>query len=334
MNNNATTFVCAAVHIAAAFVLGVYPQPAIAMELLHRQGVLVLQSGQVIEGEISLTNGVYTVKVVENGELRFRRKAVRLHRQTMDQAYLAMRDELPPGDAAARLKLAGWCLKNDLPARAADQLLAISIEDPGNAQAGYLERRLQSRELAPPPVVVSQLPPATADNPETAAQDLTASQLTEFSTTIQPVLLNTCATSTCHGGRGKTTLVLIRPSAAGLLGARHTRRNLARIRPYLQFEGGGTKLLSAARTPHAAASAPLNSESPQFKALQQWVNSLAWIQEAQSSGQLSASPAAEPGALPPGADAPGAATKIIHGDPTSPEAFNQQFHTTPAGAGN
>ncbi len=325
MNNNTPSIL-----IAAALLAALCAPPLHGQELLHRRGVLVLQSGQVMQGEISLHNGVYTVKVVENGELRFRRKAVRLHRDTMDQAYLAMRDELTPSDVGQRLKLASWCLKNNLPSRTADQLLAVSLLEPGNTQLSYLERRLQSRELAPEPVAVASPPPVTPDNPDTAARDLTASQLTQFSTTIQPVLLNNCATSTCHGGRGDTTLTFIRPSAAGLLAKRHTHRNLARIRPYLQAESSGVKLLNAARTPHAGATAPLSAESSQYQVLADWVNSLAWIrseiQPQWAPGETTTTDTAgNTPATPQKAAVPG---KIIHGDPTSPEAFNQRFHPT------
>ena len=111
-------------------------------------GVLVLRNGQFLKGEIIRHGDSYRVRVAEGSEIRIPSADVRLESDSLEGAYVQQRDLLAATDLDGRLRLAAWCLRAELPHRAADQLLAVRSFDPEYDGLDAVERRLAAWHLS------------------------------------------------------------------------------------------------------------------------------------------------------------------------------------------
>ena len=99
-----------------------------------------------------------------------------------------------------------------------------------------------------------------------------------FTQSVQPVLMNHCTGSGCHGLQSDTGMKLIRISAGKSPSRRFTQRNLYSVLHYVDQENPSkSKLLTAAAGPHGTVQNAIFSEreAAQYKRLVDWVGQIA-----------------------------------------------------------
>jgi hypothetical protein len=177
-----------------------------------------------------------------------------------------------------------------------------------------------------------------------------------FVQVVQPILMNHCMTSGCHGLQSDGRLQLMRPSSAQGPSRRVTQRNLYTVLQCMDWDNPAKSiLLTAPRAPHGGGRAAVfaDRQVTQYRRLTEWVFHVTGKQlpeEAASAeqGMFSAidAPAAAQGEeetpprpLPaklvharpmPRAAQPAKAATSAAGDPFDPASFNQQLPPEPA----
>jgi hypothetical protein len=260
-------------------------EPAVSPQM----GVLVLRNGYVVQGQITQAGDRYLVTLGASDEIRLPVSAVEFQCRTLDEAYQRKRDALDGSSVNQRLELAEWCLRQQLLHRAADQFLAAQLLEPANARVQHLDRRLElaalpPREATPTAQASSATRVSTAtqsgptmvsfDDLDRALRHLPAGTLEQFTNVVQPVLLNRCSLSTCHGQSSKSEYRLLRPASGETLPRRFTQRNLlATLQMTDRRSPDSSPLLKAPTSPHGTAPAAIfgDHDRHQYEALVRWV---------------------------------------------------------------
>jgi hypothetical protein len=336
-----------------------------ASPLAPQPGVLVLRSGRVLRGEIVRVGDRYRVVLGGQDEVGVPADSVELQAATLAAAYHVRAQQLSPRSTAAdHLALADWCVRYELWDEAAQELAAARALEPDGASAQALERRLRLAARPSPPdsgpgPAVAPPPPAPLDL-EGYCRDLPPGTVEAFTNQIQPLLINRCGTSGCHGPRCESAFQLLYPSANRVLPRHTTQRNLYSVLRYVDRQHPETSpLLVQATTPHGngARAAVSARDQNQLAKLVNWIQTAAGPRAAAtqlpSSGPVLApvaalrgvttlqstpaptSRAAEP---PPAAAGSGTATEspapaertasASGEDPFDPEIFNRRYLRT------
>lgn len=212
---------------------------------------LLLHGGHILQGEVSQVEGVYHVKT-DTGEIRIAVNRVERIFDTIEDIYRWKRTLIRVGSHSDHIQLAKWCLKFELLDLAQRELVAAELAESGTPMVDYLQRRLTAKRkaqtethtkttrepqlLAPSPTAKS-FPPApspmvqpeastTIETLEKVVRSISPRSMAQFSRTIQPILLNNCATGGCHVGTGREKMRLNRNGLTGKAGRRVTQRNL------------------------------------------------------------------------------------------------------------
>jgi hypothetical protein len=233
--------------------------------------ILVLKTGHVMEGDIKQVGTQMCVRRGTSEVWIAANKTMRLSPDWLD-AYAFMQTLIKEDVASDRIKLARWCHTNKLPAQALEQARIALALQPENADAKQLvtllERALQ--EPPPQPTAAKLTPTPTPKLEPVAAVDVTAETLISFSSKVQPILMNTCAS--CHAADADRKFHLERVSAGGHKVA--TQRNLAAVLQYVDLDRPTiSPLLVKAVTPHGRdLTAPIRDRSAKpFESMQQWI---------------------------------------------------------------
>lgn len=312
--------------------------------------LLLLRNGETLVGEITLEQGRYVVHLA-SGQVRIKADDVRAVCADLEAAYDLLAQQVDRNDLAGRLRLAQWCLKQALHPQAAAQLDAAQRLAPGDPQAALLRRQLDL------------LAERSADRPASRAAAAAASSLTEssldglppgvmesFVATVQPLLLNQCASGACHGARSEQSWKMVRVSQGRARSRRLSLRNLQACLSMVDASSPhGSPLLARATAAHATGAAPLRDA--QYQLLLEWVLRAATTPTPLSPLTVQHAAAAPPGLVRPhttperstssartsatlaGLRTPAAPSEPHHsnasdapsGDPLDPAAFNRRF---------
>lgn len=199
--------------------------------------VLLLKSERILEGEIERLGDRYRVRRGASEAWIPAEQALRLC-ASLDEALSQMRSRMHTGDADERLRLARWCLTNNLREQALAEAKSALEMRPSHAESISFVRSLERSQLTtqptPPPApaapAATKRAPAFAKPP--AAIDVNAESLSQFSQKIQPILMNACAN--CHSAGRAGEFQLLRPFEGGQRGA--TQKNLAAVLAQLNVE--------------------------------------------------------------------------------------------------
>lgn len=213
------------------FAITVFPHAAWCDEsaLVPETGVVVLRNGHVLQGEITKTGNTYVVAVTGGGELRIAATSVDFVAHDLAEAYRVKRTALGRGTARGHLMLAYWCQHHDLLAESADQLMKARSLNPKQPGLDRLENLLLLNAAGPKSTATptASIPDTvTIEQIERSLAVLSSDAVHGFSNVIQPLLLNRCAATTCHGGRSKSDFQLQRPPWGNSMTQRFTQRNL------------------------------------------------------------------------------------------------------------
>ncbi|MBC8350720.1 MAG: hypothetical protein H8E66_01955 [Planctomycetes bacterium] len=315
--------------------------PSIASAESPQKGVLLLKHGATLSGFITPAGDRYVVLLGESGEARVPAADVTAFVGSLQEAYELKRSALDDS-FASRVALTQWCLKHEMLARAADQILAAERQFGPQQELESLHQRLLVTAVAQSPT----------DQPTNGGQiakvgfeeelrELPTSAIDSFTSSVQPLLLNRCATGGCHNTRGTSEFVLFRPFFGQATTRRLTERNLKASVAYIDRDTPMQSiLLSKAAVAHggAAAAAIQDREQLQLDILSDWVrrfnakrspsdpttiaptNELLYQPRRSSNSDSQSAVTASPTeTLTPGDTKP-------EGDPFDPAIFNQRYH--------
>ncbi|HET6881750.1 MAG TPA: hypothetical protein VFI31_16420 [Pirellulales bacterium] len=240
------------------------------------QGVVLLRNGEVLSGTIARTGDYYQVSK-PGSEIRLKANEVEKVASSLVELYEEKRLRLDPDKLQERLDLAEWCIQQKLIEQASGELTAISAIEPNHPRIVLLKRRI---ELASEPHTETASPAAAVDGGpaneelDRLVRGLPVHAIESFTTTIQPLLVNNCTTSGCHGPRSPGKLRLLRLSLAGPANRRLTQRNLHSVWQVIDVnQPAASPLLTQPIRPHGKAKGPIFSgnEATQYRQLVAWV---------------------------------------------------------------
>lgn len=256
------------------------PTPDAASEFL------VLRNGEVLTGTISRDGDRYVV-TGEGSQIRFASREVDFTCRTLDEAYLIQERRTVAGRIDDRLNLADWCLRQGLTGYAARELSAAMVLDARNPRVALLEGRLQramegearsatepTAESTSEPTVAKSSSFVSAAELERQMRAMPLGTVETFTTSIQPILIRSCATAGCHGAGSTSTFTLLRPPMGSPMPRRLTQRNLSSTLALVDRQQPlESKLLSAAKDPHgpSQASGAVGLEAAKYQELVAWV---------------------------------------------------------------
>ena len=249
-----------------------------------QQGVLVLRNGRVVRGEITQVGDRFIVAIGDTDEVAVPVASVDLQCDSLEEAYRRRSERLSPAATAAiHLALADWCLTNGLLPQAAEQLMVAQQLEPENAEVARFERRLHlaarhgetpaaahSAKTAAGPVKLE--PQADLDQ---FTRGLPSGTLEHFTSGIQPLLVNRCGASGCHGPNAESEYRLARPMAGRLASRRLTQRNLYASMQFVDKEKplSSQLILQATQAHGKSRQAPIDvRETESLRQLAHWLS--------------------------------------------------------------
>lgn len=212
------------------------PNDSETPKLVSGERILLLQNGKVVKGAVRQTTAGYVVNV-PGGQMVLPFDQVKFNADDLEDAYRLQRSSLPERPVSAHIELARWCYTNGLPDQACKQLREVLRIEPESTTARTMLQRINDKLLA-----TKELPAVTARNgeysmlgnprlgmPEETLGGLPREAALEFVAKVQPLLVNRCATSGCHGVGAGNSFELIRTKLGKAPPKAHSERNLAAV---------------------------------------------------------------------------------------------------------
>jgi len=233
--------------------------------------VLLLKNGHAMEGDIEKVGSQLCIRRGASEVWIAAERTARLCAD-WDDAFSYVRSMIKTDDANDVIKLARWCHLHRLTDKALEQArLALDLQ-PMNSDAKQIVTMLERMKKEPTPTTPVLIPVTIPSLPEVAPTvDVTSESSIAFTTRVQPILMNTCASchATNNGGKFKLDRVSDHSQKAA------TQRNLAAVMPYIDLDRPAiSPLLTRAITPHGGAPMPAirDRSSVPFQALKQWID--------------------------------------------------------------
>ncbi len=231
--------------------------------------VVVLRNGSVVQGDVVPLGDYYRVTTAST-EMRLPARDVERLASTLIEAYDAKRAELGQPQADDHLRLAAWCIRQELWPQAAREINDARVLEPSHRALPIFEQRLttaaraaERRALPIDSQEVSESSAAEAKqtnelaNLGAVASSLPAGTLEEFTRQIQPLLVNNCTLAGCHGPSDERSFKLNRDLLHGVGNRRSTLRNLeATLRAIDPNQVAESPLLVKAATAHGKMDVP------------------------------------------------------------------------------
>ena len=246
--------------------------------------VVVLHNGGVIMGVVKRTEDRYIVSKGPWHVVRVPLRDADFVARDMIEAYQVKRTRLSAQDFHEHVRLAQWCLRHDLDRSAGDLLLHLAKLDPYHAAIQSLEKQLQRRadvrSGAVPKIRTASYQksrsthePATVDVGD--LPPLPTGAMASFTRIVQPLVLNRCGQSTCHGHASKNQFRLTKTGLKRQIKTWHNLRAvLSQIDP--QHVDSSPLLIKATAAHGSSPRPPLGPrERQKFNRLVRWVSQVA-----------------------------------------------------------
>lgn len=247
------------------------------LQIAPIEGVVLLRNGQVLAGKVARAGDYYYVSMPRS-EIRLKAGDVEKVAKRPEELYEFKRTKLRLGELRDHLDLAEWCVEQKLLEQAAEQLALARSLDPRHPRIALVERRL---ELARQPVAERPVPrPApleagpTNEELDRLVRGMPSRAIEGFTSSIQPLLVNNCTTSGCHGPRSQGRFKLFRLSLGQPVNRRSTQRNLYAVWQVIDADRPAeSPLLTLPVKAHGKLRGPIFSgrEAAQYRQLVAWV---------------------------------------------------------------
>ena len=251
-------------------------------------GILMLSTGRLVQGRV-LRSGEEFVVRGRHGEMFVPSRMVRFQAKNLRDLYYKLRAAVPQENSGEhRVALAKWCMTQQLLPEAQGELKDLLAVDPGHTPARDLLRKVdelldpkqpEPEKPAPKEIIsrTARQAGVTSENLESLA-GLSHEAGLQFVRRIQPILMNNCTTTGCHGPDIKTGLHFDRVSQGQDIHRGIAERNLSALLKYVDLQSPrDSRLLGVANTQHGRRgrhpfSGPRGTE--QYQEFRQWVLSL------------------------------------------------------------
>jgi hypothetical protein len=247
---------------------------------------VLLLNGGLFEGTVQRTADAVVIEG-DGTYIRLRTAEVAHVAESLVAAYEWKRAQMGGGGLVAidHLELADWAIENHLWEQAARELLDARQLVPQSQRLELLERRLDealrlhTSEPAPvkPTAGEALEAPTTVPVEGYTRPELPDGALEQFTRRIQPVLLNSCATSGCHGAEPAGGFAFDVASLRGYGDLRSTERNLDATLGLIDLHNpAASKLLTIAKGPHAGVT-PIGGQRREemLQRISEWAHRIA-----------------------------------------------------------
>lgn len=221
--------------------------------------LLVLVDGKVVRGRLTPRPDGYDVATTA-GRMFISSDRVRFTAHDLDEACQLMRETQATQTPEGHMELARWCLANKLPDDARRELLDALRLDPNRGDAMRLLATLESRPESAAPtrsatIMSNGRHSASSPIESRSLAGLSRNLAQDFTRRIQPLMMNKCATSGCHGPSSTSGFQL--QSAHHGSSATVAERNLAALLRQIDLTNPDqSPLLTMADEQHGQQSAP------------------------------------------------------------------------------
>jgi hypothetical protein len=298
--------------------------------------VLVLENDRTLEGDIERHGNQYRIKRTIGETWIPGEKVVGLF-GSFEEAFAVLRKRANLLDPDERLRLARWCQKVHLREQALEEAEHAVRLRPNHAESRRLLNYLQRPTEATAGDATA--PKAGSDPVPAAPVELVTESVSLFTTKVQPILMNACAS--CHATGSGGAFKLTRPLAHATASQKTTQQNLAAVLTQVNLEQPqASPLLAKAIAVHGEATQPplKGRQVAAFHTLEQWVHltiaknprlrdqtsrTVAILPAAETKPET---PPLEPRAPAAWAIEPKPLPKLRPGDPFDPAIFNRQMH--------
>lgn len=245
-----------------------------------QQGMLVLTDGRILTGQIQTLQRGYLIES-ESGRITIPFANVTCFAQSLPEAYRIQRDAMVKPTADQHVSLAEWCLTNKLFSEAEREINSALALQPQHGNAKRLLERFD-KETPKQPDFTDRERKETMDQILIAKEFSTARPIAnlepalarEFVTSIEPLLMNRCSNTSCHGTTSPSDFRLTQKwnirGQTRHISDQNLQAVLGQINP-LQPEQ--SPLLAILRGPHGERGKPLFQGA---KALEQQKNLELW----------------------------------------------------------
>jgi hypothetical protein len=249
--------------------------------------VLVLRTGRVMKGRIKKISTGWLVST-NRGNAVIPFEQVHFDSNNLNDAYLRLRLQNGRPTVASHLRLAEWCLSQNILAEAARELRDALEKDPANETARLMLNRVDNeihRRMPPEPeteeptdvVILTERAVEVAATEVRSLSGLSPDSARKFVASIQPLLLNKCGNARCHGTVAKNDFKLTRLRTGASNSRIVSEKNLAAVLNDLQPKPNAEpRLLKIIRGTHAGQTI-FNGRygAVQMQTLQAWMNNAA-----------------------------------------------------------
>ncbi len=330
-------------------------------------GFVLLRNGNVLRGQVEQERTFVNIRRDASAVVRLPATEVLHWAPTLEALYAYRVQHRKPHSLTAWFADAGWCVEQGLLHIAGQELEKLARLAPSDHRVAALDARLKNavaREAIAAQASATTKPqgalpgerlprdtlpshrqgdqaaadpmPATAKTP---LAELPPHLLGSFTARVQPLLINRCGQSGCHGGSSSAAWQLDHFGLSSRLPATITRRNLAHLLKWVnETEPATSPLLIRARSPHGGlTTAPLAAgDAKLLSQLQAWAQSVARRSAPPSTVagkslpeplMANAGPAADASAKAPADDRSDRPTRLPPvKDPFNPADFNRMYH--------
>jgi len=237
------------------------------------QAVLLKKTDRILVGTVRNNGNYYEIEIADQSRVSIPRDQVDFVGANATEVYQHKCKNISRWLTGDHFKIARWCLQNNLLPQAVEHYVVVEKAAPDYPlvkQLGVeIEQKILSDEkfrafaglapLAPAPAAATQV---TAEVKPTTAKASASSEVTDhpqvalyFIDRVQPILVNRCSQSACHGVASTNSLRIIEP--VGTAYSRISSQNLKNVLHFVAQDANGTpKLLSYATKPHGLQREP------------------------------------------------------------------------------
>ncbi|MBI1348754.1 hypothetical protein GC163_20975 [bacterium] len=257
--------------------------PAAADELI------VMTDGRILRGRVSRhAVGFYIER--SGGTILVPKEQVRCIAHDLPEAYRLQREQMLDPTSAMLIQLAEWCISYRLYEEAGQELKRALRRDPQNETARRMLAKLEDRLLAAPQGSANKpkfdvLGMAVADVESLGG--LSKETAEEFTTRIQPLLINKCGNGSCHGFGSTTDFRLAHVRIGSANHRRSSEQNLALALKLITIDTpASSPLLQRSQGAHGGASLAIfggAGGADQYQTLETWVDTVCAERQAEAA---------------------------------------------------
>ncbi|HVU87457.1 MAG TPA: hypothetical protein VHD36_09045 [Pirellulales bacterium] len=246
-----------------------------SLKVSPQPGVVLLRNGQVLSGKVTEAGEEYYV-TLPSGEIRLKASQVELVCRDLREGYERKRSRIDPAKVQDHLDLAMWCIWQKLFDEASREVAEARSLNERHPRIVLVERQLKLAQEQP---LHNDHKADAGNGPTTEDLDrlmrgMPPGTIETFANTIQPLLLNTCASGGCHGAQTESQLRLLRTQLGKTSSRRFTQRNLHAIVELIdRSDPPASPILTIPVGPHGNAKAAIftNKDVAQYRQLVNWV---------------------------------------------------------------